>query len=98
MTVPARVSLVTLGVTDVGRATAFYVALGWPLSPASVEGEVSFFNTAGGLLALWDKDEMAEDSGIATGAVGGRRSRSTSRAARRWTPRSMRLCAQAGRS
>jgi len=65
--VPARVTLVTLGVNDVARATAFYVALGWPLSPASVEGEVSFFNTAGGLLALWDKDEMAKDSGIATG-------------------------------
>jgi uncharacterized protein len=67
MAVPARVSLVTLGVADVARATAFYVALGWPLSPASVEGHVSFFNTAGGLLALWDRDEMANDSGIDTG-------------------------------
>ena len=68
MAVPARVSLVTLGVADVARATAFYVALGWPLSPASVEGEVSFFNTAGGLLALWDRKEMAKDIGIETGS------------------------------
>jgi hypothetical protein len=91
MAVPARVTLITLGVSDVARATAFYVTLGWPLSPASVEGEVSFFNTAGGLLALWDKDEMAKDSGIATGTGVRTGSRSTSRAARRSTPRSMRL-------
>lgn len=68
MAVPARVSLVTLGVSDVARATAFYVALGWPLSPASVEGEVSFFNTAGGLLALWDREEMAKDIGLPSGS------------------------------
>ncbi|TMK82598.1 MAG: VOC family protein, partial [Actinobacteria bacterium] len=67
MPVPARVSLAMLGVSDVARATAFYMELGCPLSPASVEGEVSFFNTAGGLLALWDKDKMAKDSGIAIG-------------------------------
>ena len=65
--VPARVSLVTLGVADVARATAFYEALGWPLSPASVAGEVSFFNTAGGLLALWNREEMSKDMGIETG-------------------------------
>ena len=40
MTVPARVSLATLGVADVKRATVFYLALGWRLSPASVAGEV----------------------------------------------------------
>jgi len=67
MAVPARVSLVTLGVADVARATMFYQALGWPLSPASVEGEVSFFNTAGGLLALWNRDEMSKETGIETG-------------------------------
>ena len=67
MPVPARVSLVTLGVADVARATAFYLALGWPLSPASVDGVVSFFNTAGGLLALWNRDEMAKDIGLPTG-------------------------------
>jgi uncharacterized protein len=58
--------LVTLGVRDVARATAFYVSLGWPLSPASVDGEVSFFNTAGGLLALWNREEMAKEIGIET--------------------------------
>ncbi len=48
-TVPARTSLVTLGVADVAKATAFYRALGWPqVLPA--DEEVSFFRTAGSIL------------------------------------------------
>ena len=70
MTVPARVSLVTLGVRDVRASTAFYQALGWPLSPASVEGDVSFFNTAGGLLALWGRDDLAADTRQSPAAEG----------------------------
>jgi catechol 2,3-dioxygenase-like lactoylglutathione lyase family enzyme len=65
MSVPARVSLATLGVTDVVRATEFYETLGWRLSPASVPGLVSFFQTAGGLLALVETDDIANDAGIA---------------------------------
>jgi uncharacterized protein len=67
MTVPARVSLATLGVEDVERATAFYRALGWPLSPASVAGEVSFFHTDGARLALWDLAALAADTGQTPG-------------------------------
>jgi catechol 2,3-dioxygenase-like lactoylglutathione lyase family enzyme len=65
MGVPARVSLVTLGVRDVATSTLFYVALGWPLSSASVPGEVSFFKTAGGLLAIWGDKALADDAGVA---------------------------------
>ncbi|HZN77214.1 MAG TPA: VOC family protein [Micromonosporaceae bacterium] len=64
MSVPARLSLVTLGVTDLARATAFYAALGWPLSSASVPDQVSFFHTAGGLLALWSTAELAADANL----------------------------------
>jgi catechol 2,3-dioxygenase-like lactoylglutathione lyase family enzyme len=63
MTVPARISLLTLGVSDVARSTAFYERLGWPLSSASVPGEVSFFRTGGGLLAVWGNDDLAADAG-----------------------------------
>jgi predicted lactoylglutathione lyase len=73
MAVPARVSLVTLGVKDVARSTTFYVALGWPLSSASVPGDVSFFKTAGGLLALWSEDLLAEDAGLPGAAAADRR-------------------------
>src|SRR5882757_2765898 len=62
MTVPAMISLVTLGVEDVPAATEFYRALGFPLSPASVPGEVSFFNTAGGLLGLYGAQNLADDA------------------------------------
>ena len=74
MPIPPRVSLVTLGVKDVARSTAFYVALGWPLSSASVPGDVSFFKTSGGLLALWNEDLLAEDAGLPGAAVADRRS------------------------
>jgi predicted lactoylglutathione lyase len=75
MPVPPRVSLVTLGVKDVARSTAFYVALGWPLSSASVPGDVSFFKTAGGLLALWNEDLLAEDAGLPGAPPADRRGR-----------------------
>lgn len=64
MSVPARVSLATLGVADVVRATEFYESLGWRLSPASVPGVVSFFHTAGGLLSLVSTDDIATDAGL----------------------------------
>lgn len=72
MTVPARVSLVTLGVADVEASTRFYTSLGWTPSAASVPGVVTFFATAGGRLALFGRDDLAADSGtspVAPGAV-----------------------------
>ena len=70
MTLPARFSLATLGVRDVTRSTEFYQALGWPLSKASVPGEVSFFDTDGGILAVWGDEELAKDAGLAGAAPG----------------------------
>lgn len=70
---PARLSLVTLGVADVSRSTEFYSALGWPLSEASVPGDVSFFKTAGGLLAIWGQEALAADAGVAAAPAFGRR-------------------------
>jgi catechol 2,3-dioxygenase-like lactoylglutathione lyase family enzyme len=66
MSVPARVSLATLGVADVARATEFYSLLGWRLSAASVPGVVSFFHTGGGLLSLLGTDDLAAEAGLPT--------------------------------
>lgn len=63
MGVPAVLSLVTLGVAEVGRATAFYAALGWRVSAASVPGEVTFLDISGSRLALWGDQELASDVG-----------------------------------
>ncbi len=57
-----RVSLVTLGVADTGRARAFYEALGW--SGMSPDGDVVFFQAGGMILALWGRDKLAEDSTV----------------------------------
>jgi len=56
-----RVSLITLGVRDLGRARAFYESLGWR-SGAAPEDDVVFFQASGMIVALWDRVRLAEDS------------------------------------
>lgn len=59
-----RVSLVTLGVADLGRARAFYQRLGWR-TDAEEGADVVFFQAGGAVLGLWDRGALAEDSGAA---------------------------------
>lgn len=61
MAVPARISIITLGVADLKRATAFYRSLGWTPTPYSTE-EITFIQTAGSMLALFPTDELAADA------------------------------------
>ena len=61
-----RLSLVTLGVSDLGRARRFYEALGWQ-SGAGPDDDVVFFRAGGTVLALWGRAELAEDSGVEDG-------------------------------
>ncbi len=58
-----RVSLITLGVRDLGRARAFYEALGWRTG-AGPDDDVVFFQAGGMVVALWGRDKLAEDSGV----------------------------------
>ena len=58
-----RVSLVTLGVRDLGRARAFYEALGWTTN-AAADDDVVFFQAGGMAVALWGRDQLAEDTGV----------------------------------
>ncbi|MFN2628916.1 MAG: VOC family protein [Gaiellaceae bacterium] len=61
-----RVSLVTLGVTDVDRARSFYDALGW-VTEAEPGADVVFFQAGGMIVALWSRTELAADSGVRDG-------------------------------
>ena len=61
-----RVSLATLGVADVGRARSFYEALGWETRAAPGD-DVVFFQAGGMVIALWDREQLAEDSGVVDG-------------------------------
>jgi catechol 2,3-dioxygenase-like lactoylglutathione lyase family enzyme len=47
-----RISLVTLGVTDLARARAFYEALGWT-GAQQPDDEVCFFQAGGMVFGLW---------------------------------------------
>jgi uncharacterized protein len=56
-----RLSMITLGVTDVERSLKFYEALGWQ---GSTENDIVFFQAGGMIIALWDRAKLAEDSGV----------------------------------
>ncbi|HEU4450014.1 MAG TPA: VOC family protein [Gaiellaceae bacterium] len=61
-----RVSLVTLGVADLPRARSFYEALGWTTG-AEPGDDIVFFQAGGLVLALWDRERLAEDSVVEDG-------------------------------
>ena len=58
-----RVSVITLGVRDLATARSFYTGLGWRTG-AKPEDDVVFFQCGGMVVALWDRDRLAEDSCI----------------------------------
>lgn len=66
-----RITVITLAVDDLERAVAFYRdGLGWPtegiVGTHIPDGAVAFFELAGGLrLALWPRDSLARDAGLA---------------------------------
>ena len=62
-----RLSLITLGISDLERAIAFYRGLGWELHPGSVPGEVVFFQLDGMAFAIWSRAKLAADSAVTDG-------------------------------
>ncbi len=64
-----RLSLVTLGVSDMRRSRAFYEALGFEASPASQES-VTFFDAGGVVLGLFGRAALAEDAHVVDTARG----------------------------
>lgn len=63
MAIDRRISLITLGVSDVQRSTAFYERLGWTRSSASQEA-VTFIQLKGTVLALFSRSALAADAGV----------------------------------
>ena len=67
-----RLSLITLGVADVGRAAGFYERLGWRVGNDFEAQGVAFFQAGGMVVALWSREELAADSTVAdAGGWGG---------------------------
>jgi predicted lactoylglutathione lyase len=64
---PAAVlSIVTLGVDDLARSSAFYEALGWERTRSS-QDEIVWFRTPHAYVGLFGRDALAEDAGIEPG-------------------------------
>lgn len=55
-----RISLITLGVADLDRATRFYTeVLGWRVAPSPTE--IRFFDMGGLVLSLFQHADLAKD-------------------------------------
>jgi predicted lactoylglutathione lyase len=73
MSIPARISIVTLGVRDLRRSVAFYKAIGWERCASSMN-EISWFRTVDSYLGLFAWDELAADANLISptrGSFGG---------------------------
>ena len=57
-------SIVTLGVTDVGQSSQFYERLGWRRSKGASNPSISFFGLNNIVLALFARQDLARDSGF----------------------------------
>ena len=66
-----RVNLVTLGVTDLERSRAFYTESAGSRR-ASPTARSIFFQAGEMVVALWDRERLAEDSAVENSAGVGR--------------------------
>ena len=64
-----RISMITLGVADLDRSSAFYTAMGWRMADESQEGIV-FYQMPGMLLGLFPMAELAKDQGRPGASLG----------------------------
>jgi len=60
--VSAYISLITLGVADIAKATSFYEQLGFVRSKGVSQKSVSFMQAGGVVLALWGRDAQRDDA------------------------------------
>ena len=58
-----RISLITLGVKDLSRSTAFFESLGWKRSVKDAPG-ISFFQCGSMAFGLFPREELAKDAGV----------------------------------
>lgn len=66
MAIPARITLVTIGVRDMAAMRSFYRGLGWP-EVASSSDSFASFRTSGAVLALFPFAALAEDGRVPPG-------------------------------
>lgn len=57
-----NISLITLCVADIAKATSFYEQFGFVKSKTASQDDVSFFRACGVVLALWGREAQIEDA------------------------------------
>jgi uncharacterized protein len=66
----ARISVVTLGVSDLARSRAFYLeGLGFTAHPSSLD-DITFIDCAGTVLALYPRTKLAHDAHVGDAGSG----------------------------
>ncbi len=59
-----RLSIITLGVSDLNTSRAFYEALGWRVAGEDGADKIVAFNLKAMALALFPREELAGDAGV----------------------------------
>lgn len=59
-----RVSIITLGVSDIKKSREFYKALGWKPVQHEHGESIVFFQCGGMVVALYPRELLAEDAGV----------------------------------
>jgi predicted lactoylglutathione lyase len=66
----SRIHLITLGVKDMKVARAYYAAMGWDISPISMD-EVTFYQAGDQVLGLYLQEALDQDTGLEAPRPGG---------------------------
>lgn len=65
-----KISMVTLGVSDIVKSTAFYESLGWCPSGESKTGKITFFDMGGVIFGLYPREALADDAQVSSDGGG----------------------------
>lgn len=69
--VEAKITLVTLGVSDVSESVRFYRdGLGFPLQEREEDSDVAFFTLDGAWLSIYPRELLAEDATVSDNGTG----------------------------
>ena len=61
MSIPARISILTIGVEDVARSVRFYESIGWQRCASSMN-DIAWFRTAESYLGIFSWSDLVEDT------------------------------------
>jgi len=59
-----RISIITLGVTNLDASRRFYERLGWTTATGNDETEIVAFNLQSFVLALYQREALSRDAGV----------------------------------